>query len=199
MIRTYIKILQKPPGAAAINKQLDFGTAVGLTRNAKRGQTAVLGALRGNFTLRGSWFNPSNKFGIKIKPATKTDLVAAVQTNADWLIPHEEGTDKRPTKGQNIAVPTDQVRRNKRLIIPRGQRPKGLNTKAFVMQTKHGPVLAQRITRGPRKGIIVLYGLERSVHIKKVSTFYEPIQNQVKRFLGHDISEGIEFALKTAK
>lgn len=199
MIRPIIKILQKPPGAAAINKQLDFGTAVGLTKTAQQGQQAVLGALRGTFTLRGSWFNPSNKFGIRVKPAKKNDLVAAVQTNADWLITHEEGTDKRPTRGQNIAVPTDQVRRNKRLIIPRGQRPRGLNTKAFVLQTKHGPVLAQRITRGPRKGIVVLYGLERSVHIKKQSTFREPIQKVVDRRLGENIAKGIEFALRTAK
>jgi hypothetical protein len=199
MIKPVIKILERPPSADGINKQLDFGTAVGLTRNAKRGQQAVLGALRGNFTLRGTWFEQNNRFGIKVKPATKRDLVAVIGTNADWLIPHEEGKAKTPTSGMNIAVPTGQVRRNKRLIIPRGQRPKGLNTKAFVLQTKHGPVLAQRIQRGPRKGLIVLYGLERSVHIKKVSTFHEPIENEIKRFLSHDIGEGIQFALKTAK
>lgn len=199
MIKPYVKKITTNFSAAKINKQLDFGTAVGLTRNAKRGQDAVWTALRGNFTLRGNWFQQQNRFGIKVKPATKTDLKSAVMTNADWLIPHEEGKDKSPQSGSNIAVPTDQVRRNKRLIIPRGQRPKGLNVKAFVLQTKHGPVLAQRITRGPRKGIIVLYGLERKVHIKKQSTFYEPIQNTVKRFLNHDITQGIDYALKTAK
>jgi hypothetical protein len=182
-----------------INKQLDFGTAVGLTETQTRPDrrfSVPFGAI----LLCGArgLTRQINRFGIKVKPATKTDLVAAVQTNADWLIPHEEGTENAD-KRQNIAVPTDQVRRNKRLIIPRGQRPKGLNTKAFVMQTKHGPVLAQRIKRGPRKGIIVLYGLERSVHIKKVSTFHDPIEKEVNRFLTHDIAEGIEFALKTAK
>jgi hypothetical protein len=198
VIKPIIKILQRPPRADAINKQLDFGTALGLTKTAQQGQQAVLGALRGTFTLRGSWFNPSNKFGIRVKPATKSDLSAEVRTNADWLIVHEEGTDKKARSG-NVAVPTEQVRRNKRFIIPRGQRPKGLGSKAFVLQTKHGPVLAQRITRGKRKGLIVLYGLEKSVHIKKQSTFHEPIQKVVDRRLGTNIAEGIQKALATAK
>jgi hypothetical protein len=199
MIRPYVKKVSNTFNAANINKQMDFGTAVGLTRTAKRGQQAVLGALRGTFTLRGSWFQQQNKFGIKITPATKTSLKSAVHTQADWLLSHEEGKDKTPTSGSNIVVPTDQVRRNKRFIIPRGQRPKGLGTKAFVLQTKHGPVLAQRISRGKRKGLIVLYGLERSVRIKKHSTFYEPIEQQVKRFLKHDVAEGISYAWRTAR
>jgi len=171
---------------------------LGLTNTAKEGQAAVVSALKGTFTLRGNWWQQSNRFGIRIKPAKKNDLQAEVRTNADWLEAHETGKDKS-AKGGNVAVPTDQVRRNKRLIIPRGQRPKGLGAKAFVLQTKHGPVLAQRISRGPRKGLVVLYGLERTVKIKKQSTFYEPIQKVVKRRLTENVRKGIAHAFATAR
>jgi hypothetical protein len=150
------------------------------------------------FTLRGTWFQPNNKFGIKIKPATKDDLSAEVRTMADWLKIHEDGGIKHAASGR-LAVPTDNVRRNKRFIIPRNQRPKGLAGKAFVLMTKKGPVLAQRISRGKRKGLIVLYGLESSARIKKQPTFHDPIQKVVDHSLTKNIEAGIQNALDTMR
>jgi hypothetical protein len=183
-----------PPSAEKIIKQLNYGTAVGLTKTAKEGQAAVVGALKGTFTLRGTWFNQNMRHGIKITPATPRKLQSEVKTLADWLEPHETGRDKTP-RGKSIAVPTTEVRRNKRAIIPRAQRPKGLGAKAFVLQTKKGPVLAQRITRGKRKGLVILYGLEPRVKIKKRSTFREPIQKVVDRRLKANILREIRQAL----
>jgi hypothetical protein len=194
-----VKIVEHPPDAEEIVKQINFGTVVGLTRTALQGQEAVRGALRGNFTLRGTWFEQQNRFGIKTKRATPRDMTAEIMTRADWLLKHETGQDKTSIQGHSIAVPTDQVRRNKRLIIPRGQRPLGLGTKAFVLQTKHGPVLAQRITRGKRKGVIILYGLERKVKIQKKSVFYEPIDKVVRRRGQENIEKGIMQAVASSK
>lgn len=198
MITYHAKVIERPPSAEKIVRNINFGTAVALTKTAKEGQAAVLGSLKGTFTLRGRWFEPGNKFGIKIKPARPTDLSAEVRTMADWLLPHEEGKDRLP-QGSSLAVPTDQVRRNKRLIISRGQRPKGLGSKAFVLQTKRGPVLAQRISRGKRKGLIVLYGLEKRVRIKKQETFYPPIRKVVERRLGLNIQREVAKALATMR
>jgi hypothetical protein len=192
-----LKIIKRPPSAAELIKQVNFGTAVGTTKTAKEGQAASRKSLRSNFTIRNQW-PEVGPLSIKIKPATKTDLTAMIFTNADFLIPHEEGKPKLP-RGTSLAVPTDQVRRNKRAIIPRGQRPKGLAGKVFVLKTKHGPVLAQRLKRGKRKGLVVLYGLERSVRIKKVSTFHDPIDKVVKTRLRPNIIAGIARALATAK
>jgi hypothetical protein len=194
-----VKVIERPPSSEKITKNINFGIARGLTRLAKDGQSAVRGALRGAFTLRGSWFEQQNRFGIKIKPAKPNDLVSAVQTRADWIDRHETGTDKAPTSGRHVVVPTDQVRRNKRLIIPRGQRPPGLGTKAFVLQTKNGPVLAQRITRGKRKGLIVLYGLENKVKIRKVEVFEKPIEKVVGRRGQRIIEQSIVEALATMR
>lgn len=190
------RITQRPDFAKTM-RQIDFGTAVGLTKTAKQAQDAVVSSLRSTFTLRGNWFEQRNKFGIKITPARKDKLQAEVKTAADWLEAHEEGTDK--TGQGRLAIPTDQVRRNKRMIIPRGQRPKGLASKAFILETKKGPVLAQRLMKGKRKGLIILYGLEKTVKIKKRSTFHEPIQKVVKSNLKDNIRTGIAMAFATAK
>ena len=198
MINFKTKVINNIPSAAEIMKQVNFGTAKGLTETAKQGQAAVVGALKGTFTLRGTWFNQNMRHGIKITPARKDKLQAEVKTLADWLEPHETGKDKT-AQGGRVAVPTDQIRRNKRMIIPKAQRPRGLAGKAFVLQTKHGPVLAQRITRGKRKGLIILYGLEQKVRIRKQSTFYEPIKKVVSRRLKDNIRDGIRHAFATAR
>jgi hypothetical protein len=187
-----------PPSVDKIMSNINFGTATGLTKTAKEGQAASVGAIKGTFITRGSWFAQQNRFGIKVKPATKTNLQAEVRTNADWLEKHETGEDKHARAGR-VAVPTDQVRRNKRLIIPRGQRPKGLAAKVFVLKSKRGDVLAQRLKSGKRKGLIVLYGLERSVKIRKQSTFYTPIEKVVSRRLVKNVREGIDHALRTMR
>lgn len=195
MIRA--RIVQKPD-IAKIKKNIAFGTARGLTQTAKDGQAAVVDALHGTFTLRGQWFRQNMRHGIKITPATPAKLQSEVKTAADWLEPHETGKDKTP-RGQNLAVPTENVRRTKRMIIPRGQRPRGLGAKAFVMQTRRGPVLAERVTRGKNKGIRILYGLERRVKIRKQSTFYEPIRKVVKSNLRENVRKSIAQALATMK
>ena len=197
-----LKVIQtlKPPGWASIVKQLEFGTAVGLTKTAKDAQQGVVSALQGTFTLRGNWWQQSNKFGIKIKPATKTDLSSEVRTLADWLEIHETGGDKT-ARGGRVAVPTDNVRRNKRMIIPRAQRPAQLRGKnTFVEKTKSGEtVLFKRVGRGKSQKIVALYILEPKVRIRKQSTFYEPIQRIVAANLDRNIKAGIQKALATAR
>jgi hypothetical protein len=192
------KIVQSPPSADKLYKNILFGTAVGLTNTAQEGQTAVVSSLKATFTLRTTWFEKNNKFGIKTKPATKDDLSSQVRTMADWLQIHEDGGLKKARDGR-LAIPTDEVRRNKRLIIPRNLRPKGLAGKVFILQTKKGPVLAQRISRGKRKGVVILYGLEGSARIRKQSTFYEPLKKVVERQLNKNIEAGIQKALDTMR
>lgn len=201
MIAISTRIIQRPPSAESIMKQINFGTAVGLTKTAKDGQAAVVSALGSTFTLRGNWFQQSNKFGIRIKSATKTDLSAAVQTNADWLELHETGGDKTRHGGGRLTVPTDNVRRNKRLIIPRSQRPQALRSKnTFIKVTKRGEtVLFKRVGRGKNAKIVALYILESKVRIRKESTFYEPIQKIVAKNLSRNIEAGIQKALATAR
>jgi hypothetical protein len=199
MIGFKIKPVQRPPSADNLDKQMRFGTAVGLTKTAKDGQTAVQGALRGNFTLRGTWFEQNNKFGIKVKPATKADLSSEVRSSADWLLKQYKGGNYLPYKHNLLAIPTSNVRRNKRQIVPRAQRPLNLKN-AFVITTKKGvKVLFQRKGRGRKKDLVAMYILVPKVRIHAIDAFFDPITKVIQRRGPQNIIDGIAQALASAK
>lgn len=203
-----VQILEKPNWPKLL-KNVKFGIAVGLTKTAKDGQSASQNSIRSTFTVRGNWWQQSNRFGIRITPAKRDDLVAEVKTAADWLAIHETGGLKHP-RGRNLAVPTENVRRNKRQIIPKAQRPRNLK-EAFVLNTRKGPVLFRRMflnrggkltgrkLRGVAGALVALFGLEPSVRIRKQSTFYEPIQKAVNENLTKHVAQEIRNALDTMK
>jgi hypothetical protein len=183
-----------------IARQMTFATAKALTVTAKQAQGAVMANLPGNFTLRTNWANQSNKFGVRVKSATKTDLRSEIGTNADWLDKFETGDDKTPGK-KYIAIPTDNVRRNKKMLIPRNQRPNALREKrTVVLTTKNGnKVLFQRKYKGKRSQLIALYNLEERAKIKKISPIIVPAVRIVRGRLTKNFSEAFVNALKTAR
>jgi len=185
--------------AQQMAKQTIFATAVALTNTAKDAQADVLSTLDKTFTLRGKWFAPSNKFGIKIKTARKDDLQSAVFTDADWLITHETGEDKLP-RGNSLAIPTDNVRRNKRDMIIKSNRPRNVKNSFVLVSKKTGhKILFTRKGRGKNKKLVALYNLTTKVHIRKQSTVIEPIQKTVEKMLFKNYEIALRRALATAK
>lgn len=207
-----LDIIQRPDWTK-IAKNVRFGTAVGLTKTAQAAQEEVISEIQKTFTTRGNWFQKSNKFGIRITAAKKADptLEAAVHTAADWLVAHETGATKTPHGRARFAVPTEAVGRGGRRI-PASKKPRNLKN-SFVIQTKRGPVLFQRLfgnragkftTRRVKRGgtgtqIVPMYGLEQSVKVKKRSTFYEPIRKVVGKRLSGEVRDGIHNALRTMR
>ena len=155
--------------AVNLEKQFRFALASTLTAVAKEAQKEVVKAIDnrqgGAFTVRNNWTAQSNKFGVKVQPATKTDLSATVGTAADWLIPHEEGEDKTPTKGKHIAVPTKRVRRTKRDIISRAQRPRNLK-RSFIVLRKDGDLWLYMRSTKKRYPIVAMYKLTGRARIR---------------------------------
>lgn len=186
----------KVKGSLDVGKQVTFALAASLTAVAKEGQGEVIKDLQGTFTLRGQWFKPSNRFGIRVTPARKTQLWSEVKTAADWLALHETGGTKTPD-GRHVAIPTSLVRRTKRQVIARAQRPRNLK-RAFVVQGQSGPVLVQRKTKKAYP-IVPLYGLERSAKVRKQSTVFEPTFLVVNRRFGEIFYRQLKRALETAK
>jgi len=190
---------RKPPTAAEIEKQLRYGTAVGLTRTAQDAQESVVKAIKGTFNVRSNWTAKSNAKGIRIQSAKKNDtpIKAQVRTNADWLELHETGGTKEP-KGKLLAIPTDVIRKTPLAKITKAKRPKNL-PRSFIIDTPSGAVLFQRKYRGKRSRIEPAYVLEPTAHIKKQSTFYEPIGKVVKRRARKHIDREIKKAIRTMK
>ena len=200
MLNSTVKITNgaQSPG---LEKQVTFALASALTLVAKEAQTQVIKTIESTFTVRNTWDQPSNAMGIKVLPATKNDLSSAVVTRADWLNPHEDGEDKTPTAGgSNIAIPTAEVRRTKRDIIRRDQRPRGLMGKRdVVIKTSKGPALFQRKGRGATSRLVLLYFLKPRTHIKKQSTMLEPTRAVVDKRFGQIFFEQLRKAFSTAK
>ncbi|HWT00208.1 MAG TPA: hypothetical protein VN256_08170 [Pyrinomonadaceae bacterium] len=177
-----------------LDKQIIFATAKSLTEVAKESQTNVIAEIPDTFTTRNNWYLPSNKFGVKVKAARKNDLTAELKSAADWLVRHEQAGVKTP-EGSHLAVPTANVRRTKRQIIARSQRPRNLK-RAFVIQTSSGPVLFQRKNK---RQIVALYNLEPRVKIRKQSTVVEPTKLTVQQRFDPIFERNLAEAVKTAK
>ena len=185
---------------ASMGKQLPFAVAKGLTATAKDAQGAVLGGLSNKFTLRNNWFKPNTPLGIRIKPAKKNNLQAEVGTNFDAMEKFETGKDKTPRSGRHLAIPTPNVRRNKRQIITRAQRPGALRGKrTFVIETSRGPVLFQRKYKGRRSKIVALYNLEQRARIRKISPVIDPAVKTIRRRLEPNIQKALDEAMRTAR
>jgi hypothetical protein len=179
-------------------KQVTFALAATLTAVAREAQAASVASIEDTFTVRNNWDKPSNAMGIKALAATKDDLSAALVTRADWL--HEEARKKEPLRsGGLLAIPTAQVRRTKRDIIQRSQRPKALAGKAFRLKTRNGPVLAKWQGRGKNKKLVVLYRLKPSARIRKQSTLVEPTVKVFEKRFDKVFEQQLRRALATAK
>jgi hypothetical protein len=183
-----------------VAKQFTFALAAALTATAKEAQSVVIADIEGTFTVRTNWDRPSNAMGIKVLPATKDDLSAALVTRADWLQLHESGGDKIPA-GEFIAVPTSNVRRTKRDIIRKSQRPRALRAdRTVVLPLKNGEkMIFQRVGKGKNSKLVAMYRLIPRANIKEQSTFLAPaVQVYEKRF-AIILEEKLKLAIATAR
>lgn len=198
-----IEIVKKLPSANDIMRQINYGTAVGLTKTAKDGQDTVVKAVKATFTYRGRWLEQGNRFGIRVKPATKNDLESQVTTQADWLKLHEEGGTKNARTSHGVAIPQEKIRPRGSTKIIRGPLKPGAllaaGKGAFVIKTAHGEAIVKRMGRGKNKQLVFLYDFRPNVRVKKQSTFYEPLEKVVKRRIGQHISREIQNALKVMR
>jgi hypothetical protein len=185
--------------------ELKKGIALGLTKTAQAGQAAIQASLKKTFTIRGTWWKKSNKYGIKVKPAEKSDtpISSEVGTDADWLRLHEGGgTKKRLVVSRNtvtnrsesfkrvlgnqkfLAIPTTNVKRTKRQIIRRNEKPANLK-RAFAVETSSGQkIIFARKGRSKKSKAIAMYLLKPTADIDNASTVIQPTLEIVRRKLG---------------
>ena len=150
-----LKELTKKLNALDI-KQIPFAVARSLTQTAQEIQTQLIEEeLQEAFTIRKPWPQKQSKFGIKISYATPKNLLAQVFTRAPWLPVHQTGGVQKPQTSSRLAIPTPNIRKDVRKIIPKGQRPlafKGNPRRTFFMTSrkKQDRLLFQRVGRRKR-------------------------------------------------
>lgn len=201
-----MEIRIKVDAAAAIKEvrgikdnQLPFALARALTMTAKDGQGKMIEELPQHFTLRTKWYMPQTPFGFKIKPATKSNFTSEIYSNAPWLTDFEAGATRTPA-GQTFAVPTDVVRRTKRELITKGQRPKALMHKtrpAFIeaMGNKAG-IFYSKTKRGPAR---LMYALIKKAVIKPRLKFQVTIEKVVTQKFPENFTKAFNEALSKPK
>lgn len=194
-----IDVITNWPSAEKMEKQIRFGTAVGLTRTAQDAQGAVVERLKDQFTLRNKWFEKSNRFGIKVRAAKPAAMEAEVYTLADWLPIHEEGGDKRPQR-RFVAVPTSNVRRTKKGIIRKALRPKNL-VRSFLITTKKNnvPIIFQRRGKGAKSDIFAMYVLRPFTKIRKAGTFLAAASKKIREVRDEHVRKEIAKAIASIK
>lgn len=179
-----------------INKQLAFGISKGINKLAEHIRDSELQAAKNTFSLRGSWYQPRSKFGFNVKPSTKNNLTAEIYTKADWLERHAVGGIKT-AKGM-IAIPTQFVRRNKKDVINKANRPMGIKG-AVKVTFKTGQQAIVKAYKADGKKLVVLYWLEKQAKIKKVYDFNDIGRKVFDRNASKYVSDGIAEAIRTAR
>jgi len=121
-----------------------------------------------------------------------------VESRAPWLEVHEDGTTRTPA-GSHFAIPQAIIRRTKTQVIAKSHRPKALK-RAFKVETKKGiPLLLQRIGRGKRSILRVMYQLTGKAKIEPRLRFIETGREVVERVWKQIFSEALDHAIRTAR
>lgn len=178
--------------------ELAFGIAKGLTDLADAARNDFIKDLPSRFTLRTGWWKPRSKFGFNVQMAKKDNLKATIYTRATWMKLQEEGGTQQ-VSGKRLAIPTGEVRRTKRDLILKSQKPLALS-KAFPIRLKSGKsMLAIRIGRGKSKVLKFMYTLAPQAQIKPALRFHGSITEFVEKYGRKYMEGGIEYALRTSK
>ncbi|MBV9217352.1 MAG: hypothetical protein JO053_14380 [Acidobacteria bacterium] len=204
-------LTQGPPPASKVTKQLNYGSAVALTKTAKEGQAASVSALKVKFTLRNRWFEQQTPLGIKITPATPATQFSEVKTAAYFLPRQDQGGTKIPYK-KFLAIPIiPNARPSKTALIPSKNLPKNLKN-AFELVTKTGTrLLCIRNSSGRGRGkfsalpqnggrqtsgLVPMYILVKKSTIKSADVFHKPIELTVKERLPGNMAREINLAFR---
>lgn len=192
---------------AAIERNIRFGTAKGLTTTATQAQTAVINKLRSTFTIRSNWLSPSTPVGIKREIATPQTMKARVYTAARFLPLQDEGGIKLPYKNY-LAMPADNGPLAGKKRIPENLRPRNLkNTfgadKVFELVTKSGTRLlcVRGFTQVSQwsEQVVPMYVLIKRALIKPAEVFHDPIIQVCNEKLRPNIAQEIQSALDGMK
>jgi hypothetical protein len=153
-------------------KQTTFAASQALNLDgAPAAQRTLLKGYEDRFTLRQPQFFKIH--GARITRSTKANLVAEVGTTdkAKFLGKHVAGGEFGPADGKGkIAIPTDNVRRNKRDLIPGSQRPRALIAAGgFFKGPKSGlSQLAKAVGRGKARAVRTYYLMVSRIRVKPI-------------------------------
>lgn len=177
-------------------KQLRFAVAKALTKTAQAAQAEVRTNMPNRFTIRRQWVIQ----GIKITPATRSDLTATVYSRDPFMGLQETGGTKNPLRNY-IAVPTRAVKRTKADNIRAAERPKALGDKAHIIELHGHKWLALKKPRKGRSGneLRLLYLLIPRATIKARLGLAADSERIVRAQFVEQLQQTLAAAMKSAR
>jgi hypothetical protein len=166
-------------GLLAASPSPEAALARALTRTAQDEQGDVRSDLPHRFTIRNTWVSR----GIRITPATKAKPEAIVGSLEPFMARQETGGQKRARSAHHVAVPV-KAKRNKRDIIPKGQRPAALKGKPGVFKIVTASAGIMRREGKQRYPLQILYWLKSGVTVRPRFGFQNTTADTVRKRFG---------------
>lgn len=194
---------------ADIKQQAPYAMSLGLNAIANEAQSAIQTSLSGKFTLRRQLFVERTVYRSKAMDfATKRHLQASVRINParDFLAQHEEGGQKRPMSGRNVAIPLPAVQPSPTSVVPKRLRPSSMlmNPRVKKITTPGGTFLVLNKPGRGRGGTVgwrsdFLYKLQPEVPLRPRLGFIESADRAIEASWERHVLEGIDRAIKTSR
>ena len=173
-------------------REIPYATAVSLTKTAQDVQKDLIEHTKRVFTIRRNWLE-KGKYAIRITPATKLTLQSRVWNDAPWMNLFEEGGTRKPQK-RFFAVPQAEVKRNKKDMITKSNRPRNL-TRSFLIKQKDTNRL-MIFKRVSKKKIKFMYALSPDARIKSMWDFVKTGTVSIRRHWEKNVNEVLQKLLK---
>ena len=196
-------------------EQLPFAAAKALTMTVQDVQHELQSEMPSRFTIRRTWTIQ----GIRIKPATKRELTAAVYSRDPFMDLQESGGTKAPIGrrvfdyGQYLAVPLD-ARRTKGDVVKKEDWPQNL-IKPFIITLhdgrkflcvrevsmgKRGPRRVSELRKGAtQSGIKLMYTLVPKAEVKARLGLHDIARRLVPVRFPANFNDAMAVAIATAR
>lgn len=175
-------------------KQVPYATALALTRTAQECQKYIQSKITSIFKVTKKWWLKQQPTGIKIKPATKTNLVSSVYTSAYFAELQEEGGTKRPTRSNKLLIPLPRVPKSRRKA---GGATQMLNNQN-VFSTGKGIYRRKGGKRRKNQTIEILFHKDQTAHVKPRFRFKIMAELVAKRVFDQEFYKALSKAISTA-
>lgn len=146
-----------------LHRQTRFAAALALTRTAQDAKAEIVAELPRRFTIRTGWLAK----GIRIRPATKANLVATVLSLDHFMALQETGGAKTPRQGGRLGVPIG-ARPTPSAVTRPGIFPGALmrRGRSYVIDEGERVLMFRRAGHGRRSRSELMYVLRPSVAVE---------------------------------
>lgn len=188
--------------SALEKRQLPFATARAITQTGFDFQKAERAHFADAFTLRRQSF--IEREGVKlfggIATKGKPSITFGVSDKASFLAKFETGATKLPQRAKALELPVD-VRRNKRDIITRSNRPRQLLNKSnvFKLDVQTGKLPAGIYQRMANRRLKLLFAAEPQAKTPKILEFVSTMQKTVQDRWRENFANALRDAVRTAR